>query len=84
VSDQKRIWCRVGTLILIAFLDSACTSGTGLQPVPYHPGPTEVELTTPAMSEPARYSQPRLVSRYHYDGTEVDLATPLSRPNARH
>ncbi len=82
MSAQQRAWCRVGTLILIAFLGSACTSGTGdagLQPIPYHPRPTEVDLNSGDTSGPTRYSQPRHVSKYHYDATEVDLASPLAR-----
>jgi hypothetical protein len=76
VSAQKRVWCQVGTLILMAFMGNACTGGTDLQPVPYTTGKTEVDLETRDMSGPARYSQPRHVSQYLYDATEVDLASP--------
>jgi hypothetical protein len=79
VSAQQRVWCQVGTLILIAFLGSSCTGGTNLQPVPYHPEPTEVDLKTPDTSLPTRYSPPHHVSHYRYDGTEVDLAVPRDR-----
>ncbi len=79
MSAQQRLWCRVGTLILMAFLGSACTSSTDLQPVPYATGPTEVDLKARDTSGVTRYSAPRHVSRYHYDATEVDLASPLAR-----
>jgi hypothetical protein len=79
VSAQKRVWCRVGILILVAFLGSACTGGTDLQPVPYNTGPTEVDLNPRDANEPVRYSQPRHVSQYRYDATEVDLASRLAR-----
>jgi hypothetical protein len=79
VSAQQRVWCQVGTLILIAFLGSACTGGTDLQPVSYRPEPTEVDLKTPDTSLPTRYSPPHHVSQYRYDGTEVDLAVPRDR-----
>jgi hypothetical protein len=79
VSAQKRVWCRAGTLFLIAFLGNACTGGTDLQPIPYTTGATEVDLKTRDISGPARYSQPRQVSLYRYDNTEVDLAAPRDR-----
>lgn len=79
MSAQQRVWCRVGILILIAFCGSACAGVTDLQPIPYSPGPTEVALKTRDASEPARYSPPRHASRYRYDGTEVDLASPRDR-----
>jgi hypothetical protein len=79
MSAQQRVWCRIGTLILIAFLGNACTSGTDLQPIPYTAGPTEVDLQQRDMNAPARYLPPRHVSQYRYDKTEVDLATPLPR-----
>lgn len=76
---QHRARCRLGTLILTAFLGSACTGGTDLQPIPYHPEPTEVDLEKRDTRIPARYSPPRHVSQYRYDETEVDLASPLAR-----
>ncbi len=79
MSVQQRVWCRVGTLILMAFLGSACTGGADLQPVPYQIGPTEVDLKMRDTNEPARYTPLRHVSRYRYDATEVDLASPLAR-----
>ena len=79
MSAQQRVWCQVGILILIALLGSACTGGTALQPEPYAIGPTEVDLKPRDTTGPARYAQPRHVSQYRYDGTEVDLATPLAR-----
>ena len=79
MSAQQRVWCRIGTLILIAFLGNACTGGTDLQPIPYTTGKTEADLQQRDMNVPARYSQLRQASRYRYDKTEVDLATPLSR-----
>lgn len=78
MSSQLRVWCRVGTLILIALWGSACTSGADLQPVPYATGPTEVDVKTRRMDGPTRYSPPRHASRYHHDATEVDLATAMS------
>jgi hypothetical protein len=79
VSAPQRVWGRVGMLALIAFLGSACSGGTNLQPVPYHPKPTEVDLDRRDTRGPARYSPPRHVSQYRYDETEVDLASPRDR-----
>ncbi|ETW93043.1 hypothetical protein [Candidatus Entotheonella palauensis] len=79
MSAQRRVWCRIGILILITFLGSACTGGTGVQPVLYTTGPTEVDLKTRDRRQPARYAPPRHVSQYHHDATEVDLASPLAR-----
>jgi hypothetical protein len=79
VRAQQRIWCRIGTLLLIAFLENACTSGTALPPIPYTAEPTEVDLQQRDMNARARYLPPRHVSQYRYDKTEVDLATPLPR-----
>ncbi len=79
MSAQQRVWCRVGALILIAVLGSACTGGTDLQPAPYPLGPTDVDLKPLDERMPARYSQPRHVSQYRHDGTEVDLASPPAR-----
>ena len=79
VSAPQCVWGRVGILALIAFLGSACTGGTDLQPVSYRPEPTEVDLQTRDTSLPTRYSPPRHVSPYRYDATEVDLASPRDR-----
>ena len=38
---------------------------------------TAVDLETPAAATAAHHAQPRGARQYHYDGTEIDLATPL-------
>lgn len=80
MSAQQRVWCRLGTLILMVLLGNACTGGTNLQPVPYTPGPTEVDREARRADGPGRYSPPRHVSQYRYDATEVDLASPRAKP----
>jgi hypothetical protein len=77
VSVQPHVWRRLGMLIFIACLGSACA--VDVQPVPYTTGKTEVDLETRDATGPARYAPPRHVSQYRYDGTEVDLAAPLPR-----
>lgn len=71
---QQRVWCRLGTLILIASLGSACAGN--VPPVYYTTGETEVDLQTRDLSIPARRTEIRQVSQYRYDGTDVDLASP--------
>ena len=38
---------------------------------------TTVDLETPASVTATHHTRPRGARQYHYDGTEVDLATPL-------
>ena len=38
---------------------------------------TTVDLETPAPATATHHAHPRGARQYHYDGTEVDLATPL-------
>lgn len=76
----RRNYRRTG-VVLLALWCGACAGSHGYQepsqhPYSYHNGPTEVDPEPVRSTGSSRYRQPRIVNRYQYDKTEVDLATP--------
>ena len=64
----QRLACSLGMLLLIAIVQPGAWSASDK---------TAVDLETPASVTATQHAHPRGARQYHYDGTEVDLATPL-------
>ena len=64
----QRLACSLGMLLLIASVQPGAWSASDK---------TAVDLETPASVTATQHAHPRGARQYHYDGTEVDLATPL-------
>ena len=64
----QHLACSMGMLLLIASVQPGEWSASDK---------TTVDLETPASAPATHHAHPRGARQYHYDGTEVDLATPL-------
>ena len=64
----QHLACSMGMLLLIASVQPGEWSASDK---------TTVDLETPASASATHHAHPRGARQYHYDGTEVDLATPL-------
>jgi len=67
-SDLQLLLYSLGMLLLVASVQPGAWSATDK---------TAVDLETPASVTATQHAHPRGARQYHYDGTEVDLATPL-------